>query len=131
MSQVDGVPILGRVFNPEDDAGTGEQVVILGHSVWQGRYGGDPNIIGKSIRANAEAATVVGVMPQGFHFPIQQDVWLPLKIDPQQAERGANRVGVVGRLREGVSLDWADRLRPFRWAEANWNADTITCLSAT
>ncbi len=45
FAQVDGVPILGRVFNPEEDAGTGEQVVILGHSVWQGRYGGDPNIL--------------------------------------------------------------------------------------
>ena len=108
FAQVDGVPILGRVFNPEEDAGTGEQVVILGHSVWQGRYGADPNIIGKSIRANAEAATVVGVMPQGFHFPLEQDIWLPLNIDPQQAERGASRVGVVGRLREGVSIEQAD-----------------------
>ena len=108
FSQVDGVPILGRVFNPEEDAGTGEQVVILGYSVWRGRYGGDPNIIGKSIRANAEAATVVGVMPQGFHFPIQQDVWLPLNIDPLEAERGASRAMVVGRLREGVSLEQAD-----------------------
>ena len=108
FAQVDGVPILGRVFNPEDDAGTGEQVVILGHSVWQGRYGGDPNIIGKSIRANAEAATVVGVMPQGFHFPINEDVWLPFNIDPLQAERGENRAMVVGRLMEGVSVEQAD-----------------------
>lgn len=108
FAQVDGVPILGRVFNPEDDAGTGEQVVIIGHSVWQGRYGADPNIIGKSIRANAEAATVVGVMPQGFHFPLNEDVWLPLNIDLLQAERGANRAFVAGRLREGVSLEQAD-----------------------
>ena len=47
-------------------------------------------------------------MPEGFHFPIFEDVWLPLNIDPVQAERGANRVQVVGRLREGVSLEQAD-----------------------
>lgn len=108
FAQVDGVPILGRVFNPEEDAGTGEQVVILGYNVWRNRYAGDPNIVGKSVRANAEAATVVGVMPEGFHFPIQEEVWLPLSVDPLQAERGANRVGVVGRLMEGVSLEQAD-----------------------
>lgn len=108
FAQVDGVPILGRVFNPEEDAGIGEPVVILGYNVWQNRYAGDPNIVGKTVRANAEAATVVGVMPQGFHFPINQEVWLPLNIDPLQAERGANRAGVVGRLREGVSIEQAD-----------------------
>jgi putative ABC transport system permease protein len=88
FAQVDGVPILGRVFHPEEDAGTGEPVIILGHGVWQNRYGGDPNIIGRRIQANAETATVVGVMPEGFHFPIFEDVWLPLNIDPVQAERG-------------------------------------------
>ncbi len=108
FAQVDGVPILGRVFNPEEDAGTGEQVIILGHAVWQNRYGGDPDIIGRRIQANAETATVVGVMPEGFHFPFSQDVWLPLGIDPVQAQRGANRVQVVGRLREGVSLAQAE-----------------------
>ena len=108
FAQVDGVPLMGRVFNPEEDAGTGEQVVILGHGVWQGRYGGDPNIIGRRIQANGEPTTVVGIMPEGFHFPIFEDVWLPLNVDPLQAERGANRVQVVGRLREGVSLEHAD-----------------------
>ncbi|GMR13029.1 MAG: ABC transporter permease [Gemmatimonadota bacterium] len=108
FAQVDGVPILGRVFNPEEDAGTGEPVVILGYNVWQNRYAGDPDIVGKSVRANAKAATVVGVMPEGFHFPMQEEVWLPLNIDPLEAQRGDNRVAVVGRLREGVSMEQAD-----------------------
>ncbi len=107
FAQVDGVPILGRVFNPEEDAGTGEQVVILGYDVWRNRYGGDPDIVGKSVRANAEAATVVGVMPEGFHFPMNHEVWLPLNLDPIEAVRGANGVAVVGRLREGVSIEQA------------------------
>ena len=108
FSQIDGVPILGRIFNPEEDAGAGELVVILGYNVWQNRYGGDPDIIGRSLRANAAAATVVCVMPEGFHFPLDEEVWLPLNIDPLQAERGANTVGVVGRLMEGVSMEQAD-----------------------
>jgi predicted permease len=108
FEQVDGVPILGRVFNPEEDAGLGEQVVILSYDVWQNRYGGDPQIIGRSVRANGVRATVVGVMPDGFHFPFNEDVWLPLGIDPQQAERGSSRVAAVARLLPGVTVEQAD-----------------------
>ena len=108
FAQVDGVPVLGRVFNAEEDAGLGEQVAVLGYNVWQNRYGGSEDIIGRSIRVNAEQATVVGVMPDGFHFPFEEEVWLPLNIDPLQAERGANRAQVVGRLLEGVSMEQAD-----------------------
>ncbi len=107
FAQVDAVPVLGRVFNPTEDAGTGERVIILGHAVWQNRYGGDPTIIGRRIQANGESTTVVGVMPEGFRFPLLHDVWLPLAVDPVLAERGANRIDVVGRLNEGVSLEQA------------------------
>ena len=108
FEQVDGVPILGRVFNPEEDAGLGEQVVIISYDVWQNRYAGDPDVVGRSIRANAEQATIVGVMPEGFHFPFNQNVWLPLGIDPLEAERGDYRVFVVARLLPGVTLEQAD-----------------------
>ena len=108
FEQVDGVPVLGRVFNASEDAGLGEPVIILGYDVWQNRYAGDPNIVGRSLRANGRQATVVGVMPEGFHFPFQEDVWLPLGIDPLQAERGSSRVLAVGRLLEGVTMQQAD-----------------------
>ena len=108
FTQVDAVPVLGRVFTPAEDAGLGEQVVILGYDVWQNRYGGAPDIIGRTLRANGESATVVGVMPEGFHFPFAEDVWLPLGIDPVQAERGQDQVVVVARLLEGVTLEQAD-----------------------
>lgn len=108
FDQVDGVPILGRVFNPAEDAGTGEQVAILGYDVWQNRYAGDPGVIGRSVRVNSVTATIVGVMPEGFHFPFDEDIWLPLGVDPLQAERGGSRVGVVGRLLEGVTIEQAD-----------------------
>jgi predicted permease len=108
FDQVDGVPIMGRTFTPSEDAGLGEPVVILGYDVWRNRYGSDADIVGRTIRANGEVATVVGVMPEGFHFPFQEDVWLPLGIDPLQAARGTNRVSAVGRLLEGVTLEQAD-----------------------
>jgi len=108
FEQVDGVPIMGRVFNAQEDAGQGEQVVILGYDVWQNRYAGAPDIIGLGIRVNSVRATVVGVMPEGFHFPFEENVWLPLGIDPVAAVRGADNVQVVGRLLEGVSLEQAD-----------------------
>ncbi|MGD2046229.1 MAG: ABC transporter permease [Gemmatimonadota bacterium] len=108
FEQVDGVPLLGRVFNPSEDAGLDEPVVILGYDVWQERYAGDPGIVGRRMRVNGRQTTVVGVMPEGFHFPFQEDVWLPLGIDPLQAERGMNQVAVVGRLLEGVTLDQAN-----------------------
>ena len=108
FDQVDGVPIMGRVFNASEDDGTGEPVVVLGYDVWQDRYAGDPDIVGRSVRANGRQATVVGVMPEGFHFPFQEDVWLPLGLDPLTAQRGTDRVGVVGRLLESVTMEQAD-----------------------
>jgi predicted permease len=99
---------MGRVFNEKEDTGGGEPVVILGYDVWQDRYAGDPDILGRSVGANGRLATVVGIMPEGFHFPFQEDVWLPLGIDPLQIERGTNGVGVVGRLLEGVTMEQAD-----------------------
>ncbi|MEX2048206.1 MAG: ABC transporter permease [Gemmatimonadota bacterium] len=108
FEQVDGVPVLGRVFNAAEDAGLGDPVVILGYDVWQNRYAADPDIIGRGVRANGRLATVVGIMPEGFHFPFQEDVWLPLGIDPLEAQRGTTRVDVVGRLLEGVSMEQAD-----------------------
>jgi predicted permease len=108
FEQVDGVPILGRVFNPEEDTGAAERVVILGYDVWQTRYAGAADIIGRSVRVNSERTTVVGVMPEGFHFPFEEDVWIPLGVDPLMAVRGSDRVEVVGRLLEGVELEEAE-----------------------
>ena len=107
FTEVLAKPLLGRVFLPEEDAGHAPPTIILSSEVWQTRYGGDPDIIGRTIRANGVSVTVVGVMPEGFHFPFDQRVWLPLGIDPLESERGGDRVQVVGRLNPGVSLEQA------------------------
>jgi predicted permease len=108
FDQVDGVPILGRGFEPEEDAGTSESVVVIGYDIWQNRYAGAADVVGRSVRVNSVRATIVGVMPEGFHFPFEQDIWLPLGVNPLEAERGDSRVQVVGRLLEGVTIEQAD-----------------------
>ncbi|MCH6546924.1 MAG: ABC transporter permease, partial [Gemmatimonadetes bacterium] len=108
FSQIGVQPLMGRGFNDEDDAGHTPQTIILGYDVWQTRYGGDPNILGRTIRANSRSTTIIGVMPPGFRFPIQEEVWMPLNLDPIDLPRGEGwSVQVFGRLREGVSLDAA------------------------
>ena len=106
-------PILGRNFRPEEDHPSTPPVIILSYRAWQDRYQGDPKVIGRSIRANSEMTTIVGVMPEKFGFPQQMDAWLPLRIDPLEFVRGGGpalegtRFLAVGRLRDGVSLEAA------------------------
>lgn len=99
-------PALGRLFQPGDDAPSAPPVVLLGYRLWQTRYEADPDIVGKSIRANGEPMAVIGVMPERFQFPFNQEVWLPLRLDPLKLKRGEGQsLEVFGRLREGKSLD--------------------------
>ncbi len=82
--------------------------MLLGYDLWQTRFDSDANIVGKSIRANGEPMTVIGVLPDNFRFPFQQPIWLPLRIDPLKEKRGEGRsLEVMGRLHDGVSLDQA------------------------
>ena len=62
-------PVLGRNFVAEDDRRGAAAVVIIGHGMWQNRYGSNPSVIGRTIRVNDTPATVIGVMPEGFKFP--------------------------------------------------------------
>lgn len=99
---------LGRRLQPDDGQPGAPPVIVLGYEVWMNRYNGDPGILGEHIRVNGTATEVVGVMAQGFHFPVSQDVWLPLKVDLSAFARGEGMtVEVFGRLNPGVSLDEA------------------------
>ena len=99
-------PLLGREFIAEDDRPGAPAVTILGHDVWQGRYGGDPAIIGRGVRVNGLPYTVVGVMPPGFAFPMTTQMWQPLTSMPtlSAARRGTRNLNVFGRLAPGVEL---------------------------
>jgi putative ABC transport system permease protein len=91
-------PMLGRVFTPEDER-VGAPVALLSHSVWQDRYGGDPSIIGKTVRVDEVLRTIVGVMPAGMRFPEDTSLWIPFSLKP-----GAGDPVVIGRLAHSVTM---------------------------
>ena len=101
-------PALGRGFEPEDGKPERERVLILTHGFWQRRFGGDPNLVGRSVEIDGAAHTVVGIMPERFRFPFAQvealTAWSPA--GGEAAERGAKAryLRVVGRLAKGSTL---------------------------
>ena len=102
-------PLLGRDFTPEDDRPGAAPVVILGYGIWQTRYGGDPAILGRTIRVNGIQPTVVGVMAPDMRFPPNSDLWMPLgqTNTPRIEGRGIRSFSVIARLAEGVTLEQA------------------------
>ena len=81
--------------------------IVISDRLWRERYGGDPRIVGKSLRLNGDLYTVAGVMAAGFHFPRETDVWQRLRWDFSERTRYAHFMEAVGRLRPGVSLEQA------------------------
>jgi predicted permease len=102
-------PVIGRSFAPEEDRFGAPRVAVISYGLWQRQYGGAADVIGKSIRIDGETHEVIGVMPRGFMFPHRLvDVWRPLLtlLPPQlQVRHDLHNLSVVGRLRDGVSLE--------------------------
>ncbi|HEV2687700.1 MAG TPA: ABC transporter permease [Bryobacteraceae bacterium] len=98
-------PLLGRTFTEEEDR-SGERVVIIGYGLWKSRYGGDPNIIGRSILMDSAKTTVIGVMPPGFNFPARlAQFWAPTYFTPRDLNnRGSHYLNVYARLKPGVTV---------------------------
>jgi putative ABC transport system permease protein len=97
-------PALGRTLRSEDAVPGAPPVVVVGHAVWRDRLGGDRDAVGRSVWVDGEARTLVGVMPAGFRFPTDEDVWLPLTLSAAGAPaRGDPVVDVLGRLADGVN----------------------------
>jgi putative ABC transport system permease protein len=96
---------LGRTIGPEDERPGAPRVVLLSDDLWHQRFGGDPGVIGKSVRVSGDSATVIGVMPPRFRFPLNQYFWTALRLD--EAERDQDSLQVIGRLRPGVAPERA------------------------
>ena len=97
-------PQLGRDFNDADGAEPGfESVAIISHRLWQRLYDSDPAIAGRTIAVNARTLTVIGVMPERFAFPENQDVWLPYRTSREESRNRRNLIA-VGLLRQDQSL---------------------------
>jgi predicted permease len=98
-------PALGRVFTEQEDRSDAQGVIVLSHSLWQRRFGGDTGIIGQSLTLSNHPYTVVGVMPAHFRFPgREQEFWVPMAFEPDEAAgRGDHYLSVVARLKPGVT----------------------------
>src|SRR5215813_6632675 len=108
---------IGRTFLPGEDEPGREHVVVLKHSLWERRFGSDPNIVGRTLTLNSKTFTVIGVAPPDFNFPVNGgEMWSPLAFDDKtKLERGDHNLHALGLLKPGVSV-----------AQANADLDAIS-----
>jgi predicted permease len=100
-------PIVGRDFMSADDSPGAQPVAIIGYALWQKRYGGDPGVVGRTVRIDLEQTMIVGVMPESFSYPFIAEIWRPLAAFPQLAPDPAARRpfrNIVARLAPGADL---------------------------
>ena len=100
-------PQLGRTLSAADADPGATQVVVLGNDLWTSRFGSDPLILGRRIQIGREMRTVVGVMPAGFRFPSNEQLWLPLPSESPAAIADLRPVRIIGRLADDVSTEQA------------------------
>lgn len=97
-------PILGRGFLPSDDKPGAAPALVLGYGVWKDRYNSSPNAIGRQVRVNGKPATIVGVMPKGFKFLTDTDIWMPLTPTPELEKRDNRQLQLFGMLKRGTTI---------------------------
>jgi len=100
-------PLLGRDFGPDDERRGADGVVILGYDLWKNRYAKAPDVLGRTVRINGRAATIIGVMPDRMKFPENSELWIPMVPTDEQLDRRVRSVAAFGRLADGVSPDAA------------------------
>jgi putative ABC transport system permease protein len=107
-------PALGRDFTPDDDRGQIGYVVIVSHDLWQKRFGGDPGVIGKTVRLDDDPMTIIGIMPRGFRHVLESgtspmEVWAPIALDNPDPDflnsRTARVYDLIGRLKPGRTVE--------------------------
>ena len=104
----DGVPLMGRVLVEADEQPAAPAVAVIGYEVWRTRLGSDPNVLGRDVQLGNDHVTVVGVMREGFEFPVSHDVWLPLKTAGlDQQPRSGPAMTVFALLQPGETMQTA------------------------
>jgi len=101
-------PLMGRTFVESDGEPGAPPVLVLGYGPWVTRFGSDPRVVGRVVRANGQPATVIGVMPAGFGFPSSQEAWMALRANPLEIPRGQGPPLIAyGRLKAGATISRA------------------------
>ncbi|MEY2483705.1 MAG: hypothetical protein QOK24_2233 [Verrucomicrobiota bacterium] len=100
-------PVLGRTFVPEDDKGWPQSVAIISHGLWKRRFGSDPAIVGKQVQMSSRSLTILGVMPSGFEYPEQTQVWVPTAVNLSDEPRDNRVWSAIARLNTGIDLKQA------------------------
>ena len=97
-------PIIGRTFQAGEDQPNGPKVTVLDYGLWQRKFGGDPNIIGRALTINGQSYTVIGVLPQTFQFALRaNDLWIPYQPTQNQlTRRSLHATNLMGRLKPGI-----------------------------
>ena len=98
---------LGRNLQADDARKSPVDVAVLSYGLWQKRFGGDPKVIGSKVAISGGSVTIVGVMPNGFEFPQQSEMWFPFNLDASAERRDNRYVNVIGRLKPGVTTEQA------------------------
>ena len=101
-------PVLGRGFLPSDGEAGAAPVLLLGYGVWKERYGSSPDVVGRAVHVNEKPATIIGVMPNGFKFPANTDMWMPLLPTTEMEKRDNRPLQVFGMLRPGIGVKQAN-----------------------
>lgn len=103
-------PVVGRLFTPEELRLGGGGALLISYAYWQSHFGGDPRVLGQTVRGLGRTLPIVGVLPPGFRFPDKTDLWYPVNTisrEPTAESRGGQNYFAVGRLRPGVPLERA------------------------
>src|SRR4030095_7093474 len=104
--------VSGRLLSPQDDAATAPLTAVISYGLWQRAFGG-ASVLGRDIRLNGNACTVVGVMPRSFAFPLGEldppELWVPVQIDPaRRGGRGSHYLSLLALLKPGTGIAQAD-----------------------
>lgn len=101
-------PLLGRLVQAADENPASELVVVLSYAFWRDHYARDSSVVGRPLRVNGLPARIVGVMPDGFDFPLASKIWLPLRLNTNLPWGTGPSVNGIGRLKPGVTFDQAN-----------------------
>ena len=101
-------PIMGRAIVAADESATALPIVVIGYDVWRSRFGSDTSVLGREVRLGDVVHTIVGVMPEGYGFPVNHSYWIPLSTDAMTfGPRQGPDIFIFGRLRDGATMQQA------------------------